>query len=47
MGFNKLRSLTNSKEDIKSALKDSNFVEFNSDGTKIRKKNIVKEFLNK
>ena len=35
------------KEDINNALKDSNIVEFNSDFTKIKKKIIIQEFLDK
>lgn len=46
MGFNKLKSLTNDKETIIVALKDSQIVELNDDKTKIRKKNLQKEFLN-
>ena len=45
MGFNKLKVLTNKREEVILALKDSDIVEFNEDNTKIRKKNIVKEFL--
>ncbi len=47
MSFNKIKSLSNSREDIISALKDSNVVEFNYDNTKIRKKNLVSEFMQK
>ena len=47
MGFNKIKSLSNNKEDIINALKDSNIVEFNSDFTKIKKKIIIQEFLDR
>jgi len=45
MSFNKLKILTNRREEIILALKDSNVVEFSEDKMKIRKKNIIKEFL--
>ena len=45
MAFNKIKTLTNNFKDVISALKDSQLVEFSSDCTKIRKKNINKEFI--
>jgi hypothetical protein len=45
MGFNKIKSLSTDKNIFFEALKDSDFVEFNADQTKIRKKNLKKEFL--
>ena len=46
MGFNKIKSITNDPLNIYNAMKDSEYVEFSQDKTKIRKKNIKKEFLN-
>ncbi len=45
MGFNKIKTLTNKKQDIVEALKDSNIAEFNEGFDMIRKKNIVSEFI--
>lgn len=44
MGFNKIKTMTNNLQDLIEALKDSTFVEFNQDFTKIRKKTIISEF---
>ena len=38
MGFNRVKTLTDSQDDIISALKDSTIVEFDEDKIKIRKK---------
>ncbi len=45
MAFNKIKTLTNNVKDIITALKDSQLVEFNQDYTKLRKKNLIKEFI--
>jgi La-related protein 7 len=45
MGFNKIKTLTNNFKDIINALKDSQLVELSQDRSKIRKKNINKEFI--
>ena len=38
MGFNRVKTLTENKDDIIEALKDSNLVEFDQQFTKIKKK---------
>jgi hypothetical protein len=45
IGFNKIKSLTDNISDIALAMKDSNMVEMNDDGTMLRKKQIIKEFI--
>jgi len=45
MGFNKIKSITDNPLTIYEAMKESDYVEFNQEKTKIRKKNIHKEFL--
>ena len=45
MAFNKIKTLTNKKQDIIEALNDSNVIEFSENFEMIKKKNIIKEFI--
>jgi len=45
MAFNKIKTLTNKKQDIIEALNDSNVIEFSENFEMIRKKKIIKEFI--
>lgn len=46
MGFNKIKCLSNKLQDLVDAVKDSKIVEVDQTGTKIRKKMIIKDFIN-
>ncbi len=45
MGFNKIKSITANPITVYDAMKESDYVEFNEDKTKIRKRKIQQEFL--